>query len=157
MPGAACLPGVQSNFFFECVCNQMWWDDFLLLINWIIIHYPSKYYTVCTTGEEEDIEHLFFKCPFAQACWQIIGYTWDNNTQGMFAIIIYARSQQNQAFFMDVTLIAAWEIYWKMRNRKIFDNEASSINDWFTNFRAQCLLQSVRFKEGARSSFCVCG
>ena len=63
-------------------------------------------------------------------------------------------TQSNTGFFMEVVLIAACEI-WKMRNRKIFDNDRISLASWFVNFKAQCRLQSVRFKDDLRSSFCV--
>jgi len=33
---------------------------------------------MCTTGEQETIEHLFFECPFAQQCWTRLGISWDS-------------------------------------------------------------------------------
>ena len=68
--------------------------------------------------------------------------------------VAVARSQSNTGFFMEVVLIAAWEI-WKTRNRKTFDNDRISLASWFVNFKAQCRLQSVRFKDDLWSSFCV--
>jgi hypothetical protein len=32
---------------------------------------------MCSANIEEDIEHLFFSCPFAQQCWSIINFSWD--------------------------------------------------------------------------------
>jgi len=108
---------------------------------------------MCTAGLEEDIDHLFFQCLFAQQCWQKVNVTW-NNMQSLPTRVAVARSQSNTGFFMEVVLIAACEI-WKMRNRKIFDNDRISLASWFVNFKAQCRLQSVRFKDDLRSSFCV--
>ena len=108
---------------------------------------------MCTAGPEEDIDHLFFQCLFAQQCWQKVNVTW-NNMQSLPTRVDVARSQSNTGFFMEVVLIAACEI-WKMRNRKIFDNDRISLASWFVNFKAQCRLQSVRFKDDLWSSFCV--
>jgi hypothetical protein len=30
---------------------------------------------LCDTGLEEDIDHLFFECPFATQCWNTINFT----------------------------------------------------------------------------------
>jgi len=64
---------------------------------------------MCTSGLEEDIDHLFFQCPFAQQCWQKVNVTW-NNMQSLPTRVAVARSQSNTGFFMEVVLIAAWEI-----------------------------------------------
>jgi hypothetical protein len=106
---------------------------------------------MCTAGPGEDIDHLFFQCPFAQQYWQKINVTW-NNMQSLPTRVAVAKSQFNTSFFMEVVLISAWKI-WKMRNMKIFDNDRSPAS-WFVNFKAQCRLQSVRFKDDLRSSFC---
>jgi hypothetical protein len=108
---------------------------------------------MCNLGEEEDIDHLFFSCPFAQQCWQKLNVTWDN-TQNLATRVSAARSQYPGPFFMEISLIASWEI-WKLRNRKVFDNVSPRFATWFSNFKNQCRLQSERFKVDDRSSFCV--
>lgn len=32
---------------------------------------------MCSLGEQETTEHLFFSCPFAQDCWMRMGISWD--------------------------------------------------------------------------------
>lgn len=32
---------------------------------------------MCSTSKEEDIDHLFFACPFAKQCWNTINIQWD--------------------------------------------------------------------------------
>ena len=54
---------------------------------------------------------------------------------------------------MEVVTIAAWEI-WKIRNDRMFNNGKVHVNIWFANFKNQCLLQSLRFKDDLRSAFC---
>jgi hypothetical protein len=51
----------------------------------------------------------------------------------------------NRAFFMEVFLVAVWEI-WKQRNNKIFRGIAPSIKSWFSNFRSGLTLQLYRME-----------
>ena len=32
---------------------------------------------MCSAGIEEDIDHLFFECPFAVQCWASINFSWE--------------------------------------------------------------------------------
>jgi hypothetical protein len=108
---------------------------------------------MCNLGELETIEHLFFDCPFAQECWSTIGITWDESLQ-LFDRLTQARSSHVIPFFAEAALIAAWEL-WKLRNDKVFQRRDPSPGLWLSNFKSQCLLQSVRLKDDLRSSFCV--
>lgn len=108
---------------------------------------------LCNERAEEDLDDLFFNCPFARRCWEKIGIQW-NTHLSMFSRLAHTRQQQNVPFFMEAVIIAAWEI-WKIRNDKIFKNGRVQLGTWFSNFRNQCLLQSLRFSDDLRSSFCV--
>jgi hypothetical protein len=57
-------------------------------------------------------------------------------------------------FFTEASLIAAWEL-WKVRNDKVFQRRDPRPSVWLSNFKHQCILQPVRFKDDLRSSFCV--
>ena len=59
------------------------------------------------------------------------------------ARIMQAR-QASSYSFMEIFLIAAWEI-WKLRNAIIFDAARGSLNLWIVRFKEHVLLQSVRF------------
>jgi len=107
---------------------------------------------MCGSGEEETIEHLFFTRPFALDCWRSIHINSDMSMDLMDRFST-ARQVHNMDFFPEATLIAAWEL-WKLRNDKIFQRKQPSRSIWLCNFKNQCLLQSVRFKEDLRSSFC---
>jgi len=74
---------------------------------------------MCTTGTQETIDHLFFMCPYAQQCWNRIGFTWDNG-MSLADRIQYGVNHHNIQFFMEASMIAACEI-WKVRNDKIFN------------------------------------
>jgi hypothetical protein len=64
-----------------------------------------------------------------------------------------ASNTHNLEFFTEASLIAAWEL-WKVRNDKVFQRRDPTIAIWLANLKNQCILQSVRFKEDLRSSFC---
>lgn len=108
---------------------------------------------MCNNGEEETIEHLFFDCPFTQECWGILNFVWDGSLQLMDRLV-HRSLTHNLPFFTEATLIAASEL-WKMRNDKVFQRQQPSPNVWLANFKNQCYLQSVRFKDDLRSSFCI--
>lgn len=108
---------------------------------------------MCSTGAEETIEHLFFDCPFAKVCWATVHFQWDELLP-LWDRFIHAGTIHNLPFFTEATLIAAWEL-WKLRNDKVFQRRDSTPSIWLGNFKNQCILQSVRFKDDLRSSFCV--
>jgi hypothetical protein len=68
--------------------------------------------------------------------------------------LVHGNLVHNLPFFAEAVLIAAWEL-WKMRNDKVFQRRQPSLNAWLTKFKNQCHLQSVRFKDDLRLSFCV--
>jgi hypothetical protein len=108
---------------------------------------------MCNSWEEETIDHLFFNCDFAKECWASIKIEWD---MSLPLLDRYTQARHTHAipFFTEATLIAAWEL-WKVRNDKIFRRRDPSPSIWFSNFKYQCNLQSVCFKDVLRSSFCV--
>jgi hypothetical protein len=108
---------------------------------------------MCAAGSLETIEHLFFECCFAQDCWSKLEINWDISLNPLDRFI-EARSTHQLPFFTEASLIAAWEL-WKVRNDKVFARRDPTLALWWSNFKSQCLLQSVRFKVELRSSFCV--
>lgn len=106
---------------------------------------------LCATGTEEDIDHLFFDCPFATQCWNSIGFSWDTSMP-LVERLVAANNDHNLPFFTEAALIATWEL-WKLRNDKVFQRRTPTPAIWLANFKNQCNLQSVRFKDDLRSSF----
>jgi hypothetical protein len=108
---------------------------------------------MCDSGEEETIEHLLFECEFAKECWAAINIVWDISLP-LLDTYTQARETHSIPFFTEASLIAAWEL-WNVRNDKVFQGRDPSPSVWLSNFKHQCNLQSVRFKDDLRSSFCV--
>lgn len=108
---------------------------------------------LCDSGATEDLEHLFFTCNFARQCWQRLQIDWNINID-IFQRMAQSKQNSNLPFFMELVLIAAWEI-WRSRNDKIFWDKVPSFNVWLVNLKSQCSIQSVRFRGVLRSSFCA--
>jgi len=108
---------------------------------------------MCDAREEETLDHLFFECQFAKECWATIQIDWDVSLS-LLDRYTQAREAHTIPFFTEATLIAAWEL-WKVRNDKVFQRRDPTPSLWLSNFINQCNLQSIRFKDDLRSSFCV--
>jgi hypothetical protein len=74
---------------------------------------------LCQLQREETAFHLFFNCPFSQDCWRHLNIQW-NHQIDFFATFQQARDLHGSPFFIEVFIIAAWQI-WKQRNNFIFD------------------------------------
>jgi len=81
---------------------------------------------LCSNNLEETAFHLFFSCPFSQACWQYLGIHWDFSMD-FFHMLIQAKQQFQSPFFMEIFIIGAWQI-WKQRNNFIFDRGRPSFS-----------------------------
>lgn len=73
--------------------------------------------TLCMEQIDEDIDHLFFDCPFTKSCWLKIGIQWDMSLS-LYPRFAHAKQAQNIPFFTEAVVIAAWEL-WKVRNDDI--------------------------------------
>lgn len=110
---------------------------------------PNSNCVLCTSGEEETFDHLFFGCCFARSCWDKLGLIWTND-EDIHRRIMRTRQLANNPCFTEIFLIAAWEI-WKVRNRKIFDGVPATFARWLRNFKAEVALQSIRVRDDCKS------
>jgi hypothetical protein len=106
---------------------------------------PDTYCVMCNDQVEEDIRHLFFDCSFATNCWHKIGIQWQP-TDSMFAMIDERRIFLQNPYFMEVFVIAAWEI-WNLRNGIIFEGKNASINLWTVKFKDQIIQHLYRVRD----------
>jgi len=109
-------------------------------------HIDAGYSRVmCNHDLEEDIQHLFFYCPFATSCWLSLQIQWTDD-HDIHAKLLSARTAFNSPFFMEIFLVAAWEL-WKIRNDRIFYQQIISRSRWLFNFKKQVHLQLLRVKQ----------
>lgn len=84
------------------------------------MHLSSYTCAICTTNTEGTLMHLFFECPFSQACWNSIGINW-NLALPPLDMIIDSRLTFGSPIFREIIITACWCI-WTARNGVIFDN-----------------------------------
>ncbi|KAF8660525.1 hypothetical protein HU200_057627 [Digitaria exilis] len=107
-------------------------------INCVLCHYNLR----------ETRDNLFFDCVFARQCWSLINFHW-TDTPNIHDRIVTTRQGSSNPFFIDIALIAAWEI-WKLHNAVIFYGQRATHQIWTRRFRDQMILQSWRFSEDKR-------
>jgi hypothetical protein len=100
---------------------------------------------------EEDIDHLFFNCPFTLSCLTKLGFVW-NLDVNVGERELEATRLNASDFFVKFFLIAAWEI-WNLWNSIIFDDGVASVAAWVRKFKAQGYLQLMRVQEDKQASF----
>lgn len=106
---------------------------------------------MCTSGVLEDMVHMFFSCPFAKSCRNLLGVSWDEDLE-FLQMIQSAYHVFNRPFFVEVIGTAYWQI-WSSRNALIFDNIAISLNRWKSAFKENFALLMQRVKEEDRPPF----
>jgi hypothetical protein len=101
--------------------------------------------------QEETLQHLFWTCPFAAECWDIICLSRQRNISIMEAFA-YLRDKFQQPFFMDIIILASRAI-WIIRNDKIFQNIQASIHRWKATFYSELQLLKFRIKNKYAGAF----
>lgn len=64
---------------------------------------------LCQLNTEESLLHLFFQCPFALACWNVLGFA-HLIQNGLLATIEAFRIYIQRPFFMEVFISMCWAI-----------------------------------------------
>jgi hypothetical protein len=109
---------------------------------------------LCSNNVEETAFHLFFSCPFSQACWWLLGIHWDF-AGDFFQMMRQTKQQFQHSFFMEIFIIVAWQIL-KQRNNFIFDGGRPSLESWKRLFCEEAKLQACRFCENKCHEFLLC-
>jgi hypothetical protein len=104
----------------------------------------DEHCVLCPGRRYEDRMHLFFECNFSSRIWNYLQITWDADDD-MQVVLNNARKSFAQPFFMEVMILACWNI-WLIRNGKIFSAERSSFIKWKTKFIHDISLLQYRIK-----------
>jgi hypothetical protein len=75
---------------------------------------------LCSSPPEETIERLIFHCQFSHECWSTLNISWQQSGDRC-QIIEQGRAQWTRPMFMEVFIIAAWNIL-KEGNNILFNN-----------------------------------
>jgi hypothetical protein len=76
---------------------------------------------------------------------RLAGDSW-NLTSDFFQMMMQAKQQLRNPFFMEIFTIASWHI-WKQRNNFIFDRGRPSFISWKISFYEEAKLQAFRLCE----------
>jgi len=89
--------------------------------------------------------YIVFTCSSAAPSaelWQHLGIQW-NLISDLFQMLIQAKQQFPNPYFMEIFTIVAWQI-WKQRNNFIFDRGHASLDSWKFSFSEEARLQAHR-------------
>lgn len=99
----------------------------------------------CEKGTQETRWHLFFECPFSQACWTFICIEWNMDVDTL-QVIIQARLNFGNIIFREVIILARWAILCH-RNNIIFYNSVRSFATWRSFFEKEMKLVTLRLNQ----------
>lgn len=102
---------------------------------------PNSLCVLYSTDSVKDLDHIFFTCPFASACWIKLGFQWDVSSN----LCDRALESTRLPFSMEIFVSATWKI-WNLRSSKIFDNGSPTIHLLVKKFKDQVYLQLVRVR-----------
>jgi hypothetical protein len=99
---------------------------------------------LCILQKRESMPHLFLRCNFAKACWQMIG-AMVPTARPVLHIFNNIRRKLQVSFFMEIIILMSWSI-WTVRNDWIFNNLDPSIQRCKDKFvhEFKLLLHRVR-------------
>jgi hypothetical protein len=104
----------------------------------------DEHCVLCPGRIFEDRIHLFFECTFSSRIWNYLQIDWEGDDD-MQVVLNKARRSFAQPFFMEVIILACWNI-WLIRNGKIFSAEKSSFIKWKAKFIQDISLLQYRIK-----------
>ena len=102
--------------------------------------------------QEETLQHLFWTCPFAAQCWDLICPSRQANVSIMEAFLDL-KQKLHVPFFMEIVILASWAI-WISRNNMIFQAIQPSIQRWKAIFMEELSLLRFRIKKSYAGAYC---
>jgi hypothetical protein len=121
-----CIPRIKF-FLWLLLVDRLNTRTMLLRRNFHVT--SNDFCVLCDHNIPEDIDHLFFSCPFAIACWQKLGFQWNMSLPICDRIWEVAGRGSAQPFTLEFIIMAAWEI-WNIKNSVIFDNGVATPQVW---------------------------
>ena len=109
------------------------------------MHLPDSNCALCSDKVEETLIHLFWDCPFALACWDIIA---PERTRGIssFDEIVLISTRLPKDLALDIIVMSCWSI-WSVRNDKIFRSAPPAIDSWKFHLSEGLWVVQLRAKE----------
>jgi hypothetical protein len=135
---------LKTKFFGWLLLNdRLNTRDMLQRRNWHVT--DETHCVLCPARIYEDRLHLFFQCNFSQRIWCYLQIDW-SLSQDLQTAASMARADFGKPFFMEVVIIACWNI-WKQRNEQIFEAQRPSFKGWKRNFVHDLSMLGHRIKK----------
>ena len=96
---------VHSKIKFLCqafVCGLTQHKEHLVRRHYNV--QPNSWCVLCSANTEKDLDHLFFTCPFATACWHKLGIQW-NVSNNICNPVLVTMESSGLPFFMKVFVL----------------------------------------------------
>ncbi|KAG2575186.1 hypothetical protein PVAP13_7KG418550 [Panicum virgatum] len=102
---------------------------------------PSYDCAIYNNGIEKTLQHLFFQCPLALTCWNMLQVDSDS----FFGTIESIKAQISSPMFMSLIILLCWTI-WTARNKLIFQRIQLSLEQCRATFKknSRCLCIESR-------------
>lgn len=139
-----CCQNKRNFFFWLLLKDRLSTRELLRRKHMFLQDYNCVF---CSYGVEESLSHLFFDCPFAQACWNTLNLMIPVNCTTE-QIIETFKLQLHLPYFMEVIITMCWAI-WTCRNDVIFRNIPATVRRCKMIFKSEFALVILR----AKSSF----
>lgn len=133
--------GTHKFFFWLLLRDILNCRNFLRRKNMALEDYNC---VLCSLGCEETSFHLFFECPFSNERWESIPIFWNLNLRPL-DMILQARSDFNSPIFREILITGCW-IIWNTRNKVIFDNGQTNVDQWKRDFKQERGLVCTKAK-----------
>jgi hypothetical protein len=135
---------LKTKFFGWLLLNdRLNTRDMLQRRNWHVT--DETHCVLCPARIYEDRLHLFFQCNFSQRIWCYLQIDW-SLSQDLQTAASMARADFGKPFFMEVVIIACWNI-WKQRNENFFEAQTPSFKGWKRNFVHDLSMLGHRIKK----------
>ena len=131
----SCCQNKHKVFFWLLLKDRLSTRNFLKRKSMSL---PSYSCALCTSNTEETMEHLFLHCPFAEACWGLIGVHIPYGAD-IFSTIDSFKAQLHTLVFMNIVILLCWSI-WISRNDLIFQGLQPSTDSCRRVFKTELMM-----------------
>jgi hypothetical protein len=138
----SCCIMKHKVFAWLLISDRLNTRDLLKRRHWQVTE--EEHCVLCPGRVYEDRIHLFFECNFSVRIWNYLQIEWVGNDD-MQHVLAGARKSFSKPFFMEVIILACWNI-WLLRNGKIFNDEVCSFTKWKGKFIHDISLLQHRIK-----------
>jgi hypothetical protein len=138
----SCCIMKHKVFAWLLISDRLNTRDLLKRRHWHVT--DDEHCVLCPGRNYEDRIHLLFECNFSRRIWNYLQIEWVG-TDDMQLVLNGARKSFAKPFFMEVVILACWNI-WLLRNGKIFSVEVCSFTRWKGKFIHDISLLQYRIK-----------